>query len=146
MEVSVLKIIMAVIATEAATNLITKSEFSIRFIKEPLFKLRHFKVFNFIHDILDCGYCTSVWMACIFALFFLTNSFNFVILILVLHRLANVLHFSIDLIDEKRSRDLYFTSKGEEYERLREEHDTSVVSHNEESGGAGPTDSPRRIT
>ena len=146
MEVSVLKLVMAIIATEAATNLITKSEFSILFIKEPLFKLRRFKVFNFIHDILDCGYCTSVWMACVFALFFLTNSFNFVILILVLHRLANMLHFSIDLIDEKRSRELDFTSKGEDYERLREEHDTPVVAHDEEVSGPRTTNSSRRIT
>lgn len=98
--------IMAIIATEAATNLITKSEFSIKFIKEPLFNLRRFKVFNFIHNILDCGYCTSVWMACIFALLFITDSFQFVVLILVLHRLSNMLHFIIDWLDEKRPRDL----------------------------------------
>jgi len=146
MEVSVLKLVMAVIATEAATNLITKSEFSIRFIKEPLFKLRRFKIFNFIHDVLDCGYCTSVWMAFIFALFFLTNSFNFVILILVLHRLANMLHFSIDILDEKRSRLIDFNSKGEEDERLREEHDALMVAHDEEISGARPKNSPRRIT
>jgi hypothetical protein len=106
MELSVFKLFMAAIATEAATNLITKSEFSIRFIKKPLFNMRRFKIFNFIHDILDCGYCTSVWMACIFALFVVTNSFNFVILLLVLHRLSNMLHFIIDVIDEKRSREL----------------------------------------
>ena len=140
---TLLDIALAVIATEAATNLITKSEFSIRFIKEPLFKLRHFKFFNFIHDILDCGYCTSVWMACIFALFFLTNSFDFVILLLVLHRLSNMLHFIMDWLDEKRSRILDFNSKGEDYERLREEHDSPVVAHDEKIGGPRSNNSLR---
>ena len=129
-----LDIIMAVIATEAATNLITKSEFSIRFIKEPLFNLRHFKICNFIHDILECGYCTSVWSASVFALLFLTDALNFVVLLLVLHRLSNVLHFIIDWLDEKRPRDLDFNSKGEDYEWLRKEHDTSVVTHDEKNG------------
>ena len=133
---TLLDMIMAVIATEAATNLIIKSEFSMRFIKEPLFKLWRFKILNFIHDILDCGYCTSVWVAALFAVFFLTNTFQFVIVILVLHRLSNMLHFTIDWLDEKRPRDLDFNSKGEEYERLRKEHDTPVVTHDEENSGA----------
>ena len=140
---TLLDMIMAIIATEAATNLVTKSEFSMRFIKEPLFKLRRFRIFNFIHDILDCGYCTSVWSAIVFALFFLTNSFDFIILVLVLHRMSNALHFIIDWLDEKRPRDLNFNSKGEEYERLREEHDTSVVAHDEENSGARSNDSLR---
>jgi len=140
---TLLDMVMAVIATEALTNLLTKSEFSIRFIKEPLFKRRHVKFFNFVHDILDCGYCTSVWMGFIFALFFLTNSFYFVMIILVIHRLSNVLHFTIDWLDEKRPRDLDYTSKGEEYERLRKEHDTPVVAHDEEIGGPRPEDSSR---
>jgi len=138
---TLLDMIMAVIATEAATNLIIKSEFSMRFIKGPLFKLRRFRIFNFIHDILDCGYCTSVWMAGIFALFFLTESFDFVIIVLVLHRLANMLHFTIDWLDEKRPRDLDFNSKGEDYERLREEHDPSVVAHDEKDSRSGSKDS-----
>jgi len=133
-----------IIATEALTNLLTKSEFSIRFIKEPLFKRRQVKFFNFVHDILDCGYCTSVWMAVIFALFFLANNtLNFIIVILVIHRLSNILHFIIDWLDEKRPRDLNFNSKGEDYERLREEHDTPVVAHDETDGGPGGKDSPR---
>ena len=105
MEGFLTNLVLAVIATEAATNLLTKSEFSIRFIKEPLFKLRHIKFFNFIHDVLDCGYCTSVWAAGIFTLFLFTDSLYFVVLLLVLHRLSNMLHFIIDWLDEKRPRD-----------------------------------------
>ncbi len=140
---TLLDIVMAVIATEAATNLITKSEFSTSFIKKPLFKRKHIKFFSFVHDILDCGYCSSVWMAFIFAIFFLTKSFDLVIMILVIHRLSNVLHFTIDWLDEKRPRDLDFTRKGEENERLRKEHDPSVVTHDEEIGGPRTQDSSR---
>lgn len=99
-----INLIMAVIATEAATNLLTKSEFSIRFIKNPLQKRRN-KFFGFINDILDCGYCTSVWMACLFTLFYFSKSFSFIVIVLVLHRLSNIFHFLIDLLDEKRPRD-----------------------------------------
>ena len=141
MEGFLTNLVLAVIATEAATNLLTKSEFSIRFIKEPLFKLRHIKFFNFIHDVLDCGYCTSVWAAGIFTLFLFTDSLYFVVLLLVLHRLSNMLHFIIDWLDEKRPRDLDFTSEGEDYERLRKEHDTPVGTHNEEISGPRTTDS-----
>ena len=138
-----LDMVMIIIAVEAATNLITKSEFSIRFIKQPIFKLRRFKAFNFMHDILDCGYCTSVWVALVFAVFFITDTFNWLIIILVLHRMSNLLHFFIDWVDEKRTRVLDFNSKGEDYERLREEHDTFMVTRDEEIGGAGSDNSPR---
>jgi len=138
---TLLDMILAVIATEAATNLITKSEFAVRFIKEPLYKRRQVKFFSFIHDILDCGYCTSVWMGFIFAILFLTNTFYFGMVILSIHRLSNVLHFIIDWLDEKRPRDLDFNSKGEEYERLRKEHDTSVVTHDEDISGPRTEDS-----
>lgn len=130
-----LELLLNIIATEALTNLLTKSEFSIRFIKKPLFNWRRFKVFSFIHDMLDCSYCTSVWVACFIAFLYLTNNSNLVVLVLVFHRLSNVLHFIIDWIDEKRPRDLDFTSKGEDYERLREEHDTPVVAHDEKNSG-----------
>ena len=137
MEGLLIKILFYIIATEAATNLIVKSEFSIRFIKKPLFNWRRFKVCSFIHDILDCGYCTSVWSALILSLFFVTNKLDLLIIILVLHRMSNLLHFIIDWFDLKRPRDFEFNSKGEEdYERLREEHDSFMGTHNETIGGS----------
>jgi hypothetical protein len=132
-------LIVAGLATEAITNLLTKSEFSVRFIKKPLFKQRG-RFFRFIHDILDCGYCTSVWAAVLPTIWYLTDHLNIVITILILHRLSNILHFIIDWMDEKRPRDLDFTSKGEDYERLREEHDTPLGAHDEENSGARGTD------
>jgi len=110
---TLLDMILAVIATEAITQLLTKSEFSIRFIKKPLFNKRGNKFFGFIHDILDCGYCTSVWAATLPLIWFLTDNkfLNIIIILLVLHRLSNILHFVIDWIDEKRPRDFELEEK-----------------------------------
>lgn len=99
-------ILIAAFATEAITQLLTKSEFSVRFIKKPLFKYRKKKFFHFVHDILDCGYCTSVWAAIIPTIWFFTDHFDIVITLLILHRLSNLLHFLIDFIDLKRPRDI----------------------------------------
>lgn len=98
---------MTVLATEAATNLITKSEFSIRTIKKLVFKWRHVWPCGFLHDLLDCGYCTSVWVSIPAAWWYL-ESFNLVdgiMFTLIIHRLSNILHFYIDVLDEKRSRE-----------------------------------------
>lgn len=101
-------LLAAVLATEAATNLLTKSEFSSKLIKKPLFKYRENKVCKFLHDLLDCGYCTSVWMAIVPAYWYVGSDewLTLGIFVLIIHRLSNVLHFAIDLLDEKRSRDL----------------------------------------
>lgn len=101
-------LITAAFATEAATNLLTKSEFSIRFIKKPLFNWRHIKSCEFFHDLLDCGYCTSVWVALIPAYWYVESNdwLTLGIFALVIHRLSNVIHFLIDVLDEKRIRDL----------------------------------------
>lgn len=106
---TLIDMITAVIATEAITQLLTKSEFSTRFIKKPLFNMRGNKFFGFIHDVLDCGYCTSVWAAILPAIWFFTDPggpkfLDVIIYILVLHRLSNMLHFLIDWLDEKRPR------------------------------------------
>lgn len=111
--------LMAIIATEAITQLATKSEFSSRFIKKPLFKWRDKKFFGFLHDILDCGYCTSVWAAIAPTYWFITDSpgvqfLDIVIIILVIHRLSNMLHFIIDWLDEKRPRDFVLEEKEKE--------------------------------
>ena len=122
---SVLDMLMGVIAVEAITQLLTKSEFSIRFIKKPLFNKREKKFFGFLHDILDCGYCTSVWAAIIPAIWLITDPggpiiLDIIITLLVLHRLSNVLHFIIDWIDEKRTRDLDLTPEKEKDDEFEE--------------------------
>jgi hypothetical protein len=137
-------LVLAAFAVEAATNLITKSEFASRTYKKWLFKHRENKFCNFLHDLLDCGYCTSVWVSIFAAVWYNEGwGIELILFILIIHRLSNVAHFLIDWLDEKRSRDLYYTREGEDYEGLREEHDAPLGSHDEESSGAGAKDSPR---
>jgi len=96
------KLIFAVVVTEAFTELITKAE-----ITEPIRKFIFTKghknrVFNWLHRLLDCGYCTSVWIGAFMALFlfkdvhFVTPYLDWLFIGLVLHRFSNVLHFVID--------------------------------------------------
>jgi len=101
-------LILAALTTEAATNLLVKSEISNKFIKKPLFKWRKKKICGFLHELLDCGYCTSVWVAIIPALWYLDLAewFTPFVIILVIHRLSNALHYMIDILwDLKRPRD-----------------------------------------
>jgi len=101
-----IKYILAILAVEAITNIITKSELFSP-IREFFFNRRNNKIYKFIHDLLDCGYCMSVWIG-IMAAFYLTyvdsDVVNVFVLGLVLHRLSNILHFMIDWIDERRGQ------------------------------------------
>lgn len=92
---------LLVIFTEAVTEIITKSEL-FNPIRKFFFNRRQNKFFNFIHELLDCGYCVSVWVGLFSAyiFFFMNNAvFNVFIIGIVLHRLSNVLHFIIDRIN-----------------------------------------------
>jgi len=67
----ILTLLLIVIATEAITEILVKSE-----LFEPLRKYLFSrsvdsKVFKFFHDLLDCGYCTSVWIAFFLFIFFM---------------------------------------------------------------------------
>jgi hypothetical protein len=94
-------ILFAVILTEAITQIITKSEF-FKPIRKFFFKKRESRICNWIHELLDCGYCTSVWVGW-FVLICMIVVNNMVLNVffagIVLHRLSNVLHFIIDRID-----------------------------------------------
>ena len=96
----IVKLLMAIILTEAVTEVIVKSE---------LFKPLRAYLFNkgnkltlFLHNILDCGYCTSVWIGCFTSLLLLNDlqavhwSIDWFIYGLIVHRLSNILHFAID--------------------------------------------------
>jgi len=101
---SILEIIVAVILVESVTNILTKSE-----LFEPLRKFlfeSESSVLGFIHKILDCPYCTSVWIGLLVVLGLYLYSANALPSLLVwfcigvvLHRLSNVLHFLIDRLD-----------------------------------------------
>lgn len=94
----VLKLVLATILTEAVTEIVTKSQLFLP-IRRFFFKRKKYKVFNFIHDLLDCGYCTSVWIGVFASIYLYHQSFGFIMLFLiglVIHRLSNILHFIVD--------------------------------------------------
>jgi hypothetical protein len=93
-------ILFAIILTEAITQIITKSEL-FRPIRKFFFEKRANKLCKYIHDLLDCGYCTSVWVGwfVVIALLYFDNIvINVFFAGIVLHRLSNILHFIIDRI------------------------------------------------
>lgn len=102
MELFLLKLVFATIFTEAVTEIITKSQLFLP-IRRFFFKRKGCIVCNFIHDLLDCGYCTSVWVGVFTSIYLYHQSFNFLMLFLiglVIHRLSNILHFIVDRINK----------------------------------------------
>jgi len=97
--VILIEILMTVIFTEALTELVVKSE-----LFEPLRKLlfeSDSKVLNFIHRILDCGYCFSVWAAAFSSILIFTldnKIIDFFIMCIIVHRLSNLFHFIMDRV------------------------------------------------
>ena len=95
-------ILFAIILTEAITQIITKSEL-FKPIRKFFYDRRENKFCSHVHDLLDCGYCTSVWVGWFVVIAFLyLNSviLNVFFAGLVLHRLSNILHFVIDRINK----------------------------------------------
>jgi len=104
-----LNMIFAVILAEAITNILTKSTI-LAPIREFLFNRRKNRVFKFLHNVLDCPYCTSVWVGvfCAYMLYLYICKQLPLILVLffmgiVLHRLSNLLHFFVDRLDKSNS-------------------------------------------
>lgn len=96
-------LILIVFSIEATTEIVSKSEFFYP-VRKFLFEHKRNKVLNFLHNLLDCPYCTSVWVSFFYVLLFyfiLTGSYVAIILpmILTFHRLANITHFVIDRIN-----------------------------------------------
>lgn len=98
------KFLLAIIFTEALSELITKSEFF-----HPL-RMKFFnwgqksKFFNWLHRLFDCGYCFSVWVSMLVAILFFNNinlihySIDWFFTALVLHRLSNLFHNIMDRV------------------------------------------------
>ena len=104
----ILKFLFAVVVVEAITNIITKSVVFSQ-VREFFFNRRQNKLFNCVHELLDCAYCVSVWVGWfVYICWFCFDSIiiNIIFMGFVLHRLANVLHFVIDRLDQDRTRDL----------------------------------------
>ncbi len=97
--------IVAVVITESLTELIAKSEIFSP-VREWFFNKRGIRMFKFIHSLLDCGYCLSVWVGFFIGLVLvdlhLLNSFiDCFIVGLLLHRTSNILH---NIIDRTRAK------------------------------------------
>lgn len=102
MELFLLKLVFATILTEAVTEIITKSQLFLP-IRGFFFKRKKCKMYVLIHDLLDCGHCTSVWIGIFTSIYLYHQSFNFLMLFLiglVIHRLSNILHFIVDRTNE----------------------------------------------
>jgi len=97
-------ILITIILIEAITNILSKSELFSP-LREFLFNSNS-KVLRFIHNMIDCPYCTSVWVSLFLTVMLYLYNINTLPQILalffmgiVLHRISNVLHFVIDRID-----------------------------------------------
>ena len=99
-----LEIVCTIILIEAITNILTKSDI-FRPLRAYLFESDN-KVLKFIHNILDCPYCTSVWVSlssilllCLYLNNLLPHILALFFMGVILHRLSNILHCLIDRID-----------------------------------------------
>lgn len=89
-----MKLVMCIIAAEAMTQLTCKAEIFNR-LRDWLKSLS-----SFTNELLSCPYCVSVWVAGFTALLYFYYEWTWwFILLLVIHRVSNVLHdlFSIVL-------------------------------------------------
>ena len=99
-----IKFLLAIIFTEAISELITKSEF-FEPLRAKVFKIGERNVFfNWLHRLLDCGYCFSVWVGMLVAILFFRDldlihfSVDWFFVGIVLHRLSNLFHNIIDRV------------------------------------------------
>ncbi len=102
--VLLLKFVLAVIFTEAITEVITKSEIFTPLRKFFFKKGRDSNISAWFHSLFDCGYCFSVWSGWLTAILFFREvqlvhgSIDWFIIGVVLHRLANLFHNIVDKI------------------------------------------------
>jgi len=96
--------LLAVIVTEALTEIIVKSEFFSP-LRAKIYKLgKENKFFDWLHQLLDCGYCFSVWAGALIAVLLFRDvglihkSIDWFLVGLVLHRLSNLFHNIMDKI------------------------------------------------
>lgn len=95
--------VLAILFTEAITELVVKSEFFWPMRKLLFDRGQANRLLKFFHELVDCGYCFSVW-AGFFSIVLVLNSDYTPILVfmagVVVHRLSNVIH---NLIDKTRA-------------------------------------------
>jgi len=99
-----IKLLLAIVLTEAITELVVKSEIFMP-LRAKIFSLGQDNVFfNWLHSLLDCGYCFSVWVGWAVAILFqgelplFTPYVDWFILGIVIHRFSNLFHNIMDRI------------------------------------------------
>lgn len=105
---AILLVIVLAVCVEAITELVVKSKIFLPL--RNLFEERTNKVAVFFGGLLSCGHCFSVWAsaaACSAVVLFNPDFFcgenkivSTALLILLVHRLANYLHFCVDRVDK----------------------------------------------
>lgn len=112
----VIKIFLAILLIEATTEILTESNIFFPFRAFLFEKGKSNKIFGWLHDLIDCGHCTSVWIGWFFALLLFTDKmyiFNvyvdWIFIGLVLHRLSNITHM---LITKIKGKDDIFGGEG----------------------------------
>jgi hypothetical protein len=105
-------LILLVLNIEAVTNILSKSEI-FKPLRAFLFNHSSNRVMRFLHDLLDCPYCTSVWVSLFYItmlylveVYALSSVFVFVMLVIAFHRMANILHHIIDRVDRTPGYDV----------------------------------------
>jgi hypothetical protein len=102
----IFKLLLAIIITEAITELATKSEIFYP-IRKKIFNIgKNNKFFDWLHSLLDCGYCFSVWSGMVVAFLFFSDinlhwSMKCLFIGIILHRLSNLFHNLMDRIKYK---------------------------------------------
>ena len=96
----IIKYIILIIFIESVTEVLSKS-LLFEPVREWFFNRRKNYLFKFTHNVLDCGYCLSVWVALLTSLLFneiilCSYLIDWFIVGIVLHRLSNVTHNIID--------------------------------------------------
>ncbi|RLI64444.1 MAG: hypothetical protein DRO67_04120 [Candidatus Asgardarchaeum californiense] len=95
---------LTIVLAEAITNVISKSDLFLP-LHKILFESNN-KILKFCHTIIECPYCTSVWVGLFCALILYLYYIKALPLLLALffmgvivHRLSNIVHCLIDRID-----------------------------------------------
>jgi hypothetical protein len=96
------KFLLAIVLTEAITGIVTKSEIFHPLRKFLFDKGQDNRFCLWLHDLLDCGYCFSVWAGWLIAILFFTELkilcvyTDWFFIGLIFHRLSNAFHFVMD--------------------------------------------------
>jgi hypothetical protein len=100
----ILLFLLTALLVEAITGILVKSDLFIP-VRKYLFESKN-RVLKFVSEILDCPYCTSVWvslfcvcMLYIFIIGILPRILALFFLGIILHRISNIVHHVIDRLD-----------------------------------------------